>query len=103
MKHKRTVQVPASERVETHAITCDLCGKEAPGLRHGDSEWTTEHYAIEETRVEVTVRRRQGSSFPEGAWGKAWSVDICPTCFKAKLVPWLISQGAAIREEDFDF
>ena len=54
-------------------------------------------------RVATTIKSSEGTSYPEGGAKKESSVDVCPTCFKTKLVPWLISQGAKIREEEFDW
>ncbi len=30
-------------------------------------------------------------------------VDLCPECFKERLLPWLDSQGAKARIEDWDW
>ena len=51
----------------------------------------------------VEVRQRQGVSYPEGGSGTEIEVDLCPTCFKEKLVPWLRSQGATIEEKEWEW
>lgn len=75
---------------------CDLCGRLAkvPGSR-----WDGDGFAVSETEV----RLKEGRSYPEGGSGSEHRVDICPDCFRAKLIPWLESQGAAISERDWDF
>lgn len=71
---------------------CDLCGAIA---KRG--EWRSTVYEVNETEIEVTVRQKDGESYPEGGGGTEIIVDICPRCFKEKLVPWLNSQGANIK------
>ncbi len=81
------------------ARKCDLCGVES------DSEcWEAEScYHVNETEIRVEVRQKEGSNYPEGGSGTAYEVDLCPKCFKERLVPWLKSQGADINEEEWDW
>ena len=81
------------ERSVLVAMTCDLCGKQT--RRH---DWTEGFYRVAETTIECRV----GTSYPEGGSGKLYDVDICPGCFRDKLIPWLQSQGAAVRETEWD-
>ena len=78
--------------------TCDLCGKVA---KRGN--WGSSTYNVNEVEVEVTVRQKDGSSYPDGGWGTALEVDICPDCFKNTLIPFLRSKGAKIEEREWDF
>jgi hypothetical protein len=81
--------------------TCDICGRKGKG---GDKrEWDAGAYAINETEILVKVYQKEGSSFPEGGSGTEYGIDLCPICFKDRLVPWLISQGANIKQEDWDW
>jgi len=79
-------------------VRCDLCGAVA---KKGD--WESSCWAISEVTVEVTVHQKEGSSFPEGGWGTEYIVDLCPGCFKNRLVPWLKTQGATIQEREWDW
>ena len=81
--------------------TCDLCGLKSN--RASESEWNGFSYGVDETQVEIVVRQKEGSNYPEGGSGTKYDVDLCPKCFKEKLVPWLISQGARIKEEVWDW
>ena len=90
-----TKLVESTNLVET---TCDLCGAVAK-----QGNWESSVYEVNEVEVEVTVRRKDGVSYPEGGWGTALEVDICPKCFNDKLVPFLRSQGANIEEREWDF
>ena len=88
----RERQIKEEILVET---TCDLCDKVAK-----EGHWESSSYEVNETEIEVTVRQKDGHSFPEGGSGEEYVVDMCPGCFKEKLIPWLESQGckAKIKE-----
>ena len=77
---------------------CDLCGAIA---KRGN--WESSFYEVAEVEVEITVRQKDGSAYPEGGSGTEIVVDICPICFKEKLVPFLRSQGAKIEERGWGF
>lgn len=89
MKHMKTVQVPATKKQVVEKVTCDLCGAEIK--RTG--------YSAEE----VEIKHRTGDNYPEGGIGDETSVDMCGKCFDEKLVPWLRSQGAEPRTEEWDW
>lgn len=86
------------ERTRLVETTCDVCGAVAKRGNCGSSS-----YDVDEVEVEVTVRQKDGSSYPEGGSGTEIVVDICPACFKDKLVPFLRSQGADIEEREWGF
>ena len=96
-------EVPAKTTTVVVAVVCDLCGAEAKSRYN----WGGETWERDETKVKMdarpTVEHGKGSSYPEGGWGTVYRVDICPTCFREKLVPWLREQGADIIEEEYDF
>lgn len=79
-------------------LTCDLCGEEAKG-----GDWQSSVYEVNEVELAVTVRQKEGTSFPEGGHGQEYVIDMCPTCFKDRLVVWLKSQGAEIELKDWDW
>ncbi len=91
-------QVETVKRKVLIKTTCDLCGGIAT---HG--EWESSSYMFDETEIEVTVRQKEGSSFPEGGSGTQYNVDMCPKCFKEKLVPWLESQRCSAKTEEWKF
>ncbi len=84
--------------VELVETTCDLCTTVAKA-----GHWDSSSYEIAETEIEVTVRQKDGSTFPEGGSGTAYNVDMCPECFKTKLIPWLESQGCTAKRADWDY
>lgn len=77
---------------------CDLCGAIAK-----KGNWNSSCFEVNEAQVEVTVRQKDGSAYPEGGWGTSLQVDICPICFKEVLIPFLVSKGANIEEKEWDF
>lgn len=85
MKHKKTITEPSYEREVVDYVTCDLCRQRLP-LSAGQ-------YRIDE----ITVMRREGSSYPEGGSGIECEFDLCPQCWDEKLVPWMREQGGEVR------
>lgn len=89
MKHYSTVDVPATTRTFVHHKTCDLCAVKI----------SKKPYEVSE----VSVSYKHGNSYPECGSGAETSFDLCADCFKDKLAPWLISQGAKPTEEEWEF
>jgi hypothetical protein len=69
-------------------IKCDCCGREKKGSDWGDNCF---HEA------ETVVMIRDGDIYPEGDYTKTVEVDLCPPCFKSKLIPFLSSIGCDVR------
>jgi hypothetical protein len=93
MKIYKNINVPATQRTVLHQLTCDLCAK------NSNAGWGAGAYEV----LETEVRCKTGSSYPEGGSDKETTIDICPTCFTEKLVPWVKSQGGAptVKERDW--
>lgn len=89
MKHMRQVEIPAKTMQEIYKTTCDLCGAEIKAGRFSADN--------------VEVKHRTGNIYPEGGSGEEVSVDMCGNCFDTKLVPWLRSQGADPKPEEWDW
>ncbi len=83
-----------SVRTILDEMSCDLCDKKT---KH--DEWGIQNYEVAET--EITIR--EGFSYPDGGYGTKITIDICTSCFKTKLIPWLIKQGVNIKEEKWDY
>ena len=95
-EYKQSSKLVVSEVLVS--TTCDLCGVEA---KRG--EYCSSVYDVEETEVEVTVSKKDGYSCPDGGSGTEYVVDICPDCFKNKLIPWLKSQGCKAERLDWNW
>lgn len=89
MKHYKTRVIP--ERIDEilFRTTCDLCSKEIE-----QDEWD---------RDEVTVENVTGYSCPSGGASSYEFVDMCGSCFRDKLIPWLTQQGATIQTKETDW
>jgi hypothetical protein len=67
--------------VETHqeldTLACDICGN---NFDIGFSD-------------ELEVRYKAVTSYGDGGCSEEIEIDICPECFKEKLIPWVESFG----------
>lgn len=98
MKVYEEYVIPAQTSRRCVSRTCDLCGKVGKG-----GEWDAAVYEFNETEITVTIKQKEGSRYPEGGTGTEIEIDLCPDCFKAKLVPALQALGAKIEIKDWDF
>lgn len=99
MKVHKDLIIPAHTVKKCVKRICDLCGKEANP--HG--EWKKEScYKVNETKI-VEIKHREGSSYPGVGYGEEIEFDLCPDCFRNKLVVWLKSQGAKIDYVEYDY
>ena len=96
MRKYTKVPIKTAERTELSEVLCDLCGKVG---KYGD--WETSTWEVAESEIEIEVRYKDGSSYPEGGEGQKYNVDICPECFLTKLIPWFKSQGCKAKVEDW--
>jgi hypothetical protein len=87
------------KRQEVVKRECDLCGKVSFG---DEREWDRGSWDVNCTIISIKIEQREGYSYPEGGSGELYNIDLCPNCFKDKLIPFLISQGAKIKQEDWD-
>lgn len=92
--------VPSTTRTVCVSQECDLCGRKA---QRPDVAWEDSGWCIDETEIEVTVRQKEGSSYPEGGSGTKYIIDLCPACFKNKLIPCLQAMGARIEQMEWDW
>ena len=90
---KRRIPEEVVDFVET--TICDVCG-----VAHRGNGWERQRsYEIIETHVKIVT----GDSYPTGGYTEERSFDICPNCFKEKLIPFIESFGAipTINEVDW--
>ena len=80
------------------SVVCDLCAGEAAGPSAYEPSWDGDLYGVARTAVSMEV----GDNYPEGGATVERRVDVCPTCFTAKLIPWLESQGATVAKIERD-
>lgn len=92
MKRFTRKEIPAKTLLVHTSTVCDLCGDE-----------TTNNWAPGTSALETKVSMKDGWNSPDGGQGTKISYDICPDCFKEKLIPWLESQGAKTNVEEWDW
>lgn len=100
MEIKEKYTVPAYEAERIVARKCDLCETKAEGY---NGNWPYSDWDIDETDIRTEVKYRTGSQYPGGGNTTLYEVDICPQCFKDKLIPWVKSQGGTVRETESDW
>lgn len=83
----------ASELIE---MKCDLCGKVSK-----NDDWSIDNNDVNEVELSVTVHQKQGWSCSDGGSGEEYVIDLCPDCFKNRLIPWLKSEGATIEQKEW--
>ena len=91
---KQETRTETYERVRTVSITCDLCG----ATSHLGDSWGADVFTVLGTEVKL----EQGHRYPEGGNITTTRIDICPTCFVEKLVPWVEQQGGRARVDEVD-
>lgn len=92
MKNYEEEVIPATHVQKHVSTTCDLCGDIT------DNDWSP---GYEQNEAKVAIQEMK--AYPEGGWGAEYEYDICPTCFKEKIMPWLKKQGAEPRKRDIDY
>lgn len=93
MRHYIEIKVPETIRKHLQYVECDLC------KRQHTNEWKSDSY----DQIDIDINMRTGWSCPDGGSGENTSFDICPECFKNKLIPWMKSQGAEPTVEEWDW
>lgn len=93
MKTFKTIPVAATTRRVLDFTTCDLCHATTR------SEWRDGSFDA----IETEVMMKTGDNWPEGGSGETTTFDICPTCFVARLMPWLKSQGAEPEVKEWEW
>ena len=78
---------------------CDLCGREA----EKDGEWIVHKFQMNETIIKINIQQKEGSTYPEGGSGTEYEIDLCPDCFKNRLIPWLKAAGTKIEKKAWDW
>jgi hypothetical protein len=94
MRVLRTVPVPATIKQVLDYMKCELCENTSRS-----DDWSPSLYEV----ADPTVSLREGSNYPEGGSTTTVHIDICPNCFKEKLIPWFVAQGGSTRETNSNY
>lgn len=98
MKLFENKEIPARTERRVVRRQCDLCGCKSTG-----DDWDAGIWEVNDTEIKVTITQKDGTNYPEGGSGNEYEIDLCPSCFKDRLVPWLIQQGASIKRREWDW
>ncbi len=81
-------------------VICDICSKES----NSDS-WLEDSFERDDTKLSLktVINNTKGRYSLDGGYGTKIEVDICPDCFRNKLVPWLKTQGVKINKIEWDY
>jgi len=93
MKIYEKVQITTPRLVKR---LCDLCGVESKYC-----DWAIGNYEVNETEIKVSIKQKEGEKYPEAGCGTEYEIDLCPRCFKERLIPWLKSEGATVEEKEW--
>ena len=94
-KEMKRIETVTHSYDQVSGITCDMCGAHT-----GSSDWPdpSDSFLGADNIAETTILYKTGWSWPgEGGSGIQVDVDLCPGCFRDKLIPWLKSQGVQIK------
>jgi len=88
MKKYKSIERHYSETI-LESEYCDICKN---NIR------VNKAYAVNETKVSI----REGHHYPQDDFvGTEITFDICPDCFRSKIIPFLEGLGAEAREVEF--
>lgn len=93
MKKYEKYTTPAAEHTRVSETKCDLCGK----IAHFASQAVDRVYWETSSQIWTSVYCETESETYHFECG----FDLCPACFREKLVPWLESQGAVPQVEEY--
>ena len=98
MKTTKTVVVPAKENKEP-CIVCDFCGETScrPTANAGVNRWG-DNGTSKNTCMLSSISTKDRYSTTHGV---VTYVDICPECFKTRVLPWLEEQKVVIHQTEF--
>lgn len=101
MKVYKTTIIPAVEekvsKVFFHTV-CDLCGVSDEG-----GDWPVGTTNKDNNVNKIEIEWKTGWKYGVDENYDKFNIDMCPSCFQDRLLPWLKSQGAEPRITDSDY
>src|ERR1019366_2350425 len=93
---KTTTEETVTTVKRTTRYTCSRCGK--PCGYDEKRGW----YDVLEAEIEarVSIKREEGSQYPEGRYTKTIVIDSCFACFNKQALPALEAAGFSTRDEE---
>jgi hypothetical protein len=93
---KIKVVVPEKIEERNSKKICDICKKESS---YHSRNWGNDSFNVKE----VEIKMNEGHAYPDGSFGEYIIYDICPDCFKNKIIPFMDSLGAKPRIEEYSY
>lgn len=78
-------------------IFCDICKAETNHYK----EWKMDDYGYQKAEIKIVYDESAGDQY--GGYGSRIEVDLCPQCFKSKLIPFLEQNGVKVTETEYDW
>jgi len=99
---RKTISKKIEQTINKEEVYCDICGNKASMASFADASWNVDprDYRFTET---TKIILKEGEQYIEGGYYEEIAIDICPKCFKEKLIPWLKSQGVKIQKREVDY
>lgn len=93
MRKTKTVQLPPATEERFDALVCDICGKSTKL----EDNWAKD--PAQQLR-QVRIQLVEGEYTYTGDHSRTTGYDVCPTCWRKKIVPFMRGQGAWPRVID---
>lgn len=91
MKVMKSASIPAKTISVLDHVKCELCDRTSKR-----EDWSPMQYDVDRPELSLEV----GHNYPEDRHTKITILDICPDCFRTKLIPWFESLGGVPRIEE---
>ncbi len=101
----KIVEIPATPaRTERRleCVICDICGKESGENEEWPDDSGDEMGGCTYIKTRVKLVRTWSPGWNDPDHHMATRFDLCPACFKNKLMPWLAGQGVAMPAEKWE-
>ena len=86
-----------TEYTDCVKLTCDICNSQSPT---NSNDWDKDMYVIKQ----IEIKYKTGSCYPSHGLGVEYVIDMCPKCFKEKLIPFIESfNRVQIKEKTWDY
>ena len=98
MSQIKITKLMAVEHEIVASTMCDLCGSQTPG-----EAWKLGLAGDESEIVEMSFCEEWNAEYNGGGDRTDTVFDICPVCWRSKIMPWMLAQGAQPRIEKSDW
>jgi hypothetical protein len=104
MKIKKQIIIPKKKNEKVVELICDICKKNIIVVNAGldNNNWATNEY--ENNMQKVTIKLEDGNDcLGSGGESTETEFDVCPECFKEKIMPFIESFGSKPQVTEHDW